>query len=232
MPPKYLRLVDTKSLAKLPLQRETEYNKWIPCFVNLPTLTFVPEHIDSNAALPLPKERLEDMWLSLPQHDGGGVIARCPPAAPQQKIYISHKHKEWCSVTSSDQLSGTVKYKEWYKVLDSRHCKYSVAKQICRYVEPAEMQCPSESQRFSKMQPLNSEFWKSVRRILKVTLLIPAPHKQQHSHSQYWLCPLRPPCFCPVPKVLKSQQNVSFNRKFGEEHQAVNGGIIRTSGDL
>lgn len=61
---------------------------------NLPTLTFVSEQNDSNAVLPLPEERLEDMWLSLPQHDGG-VIARRPPTAPQknmkQKYDISKK---------------------------------------------------------------------------------------------------------------------------------------------
>lgn len=38
---------------------------------------FVLEQNDSNTVLPLPEERLEDIWLSLPQHSGG-VIARCP----------------------------------------------------------------------------------------------------------------------------------------------------------
>lgn len=60
------------------------------------TLTFVSEQSDSNAVLPLPEERLEDMWLSLPQHDGG-VIARRPPTAPQknmeEKYDISKKKK-------------------------------------------------------------------------------------------------------------------------------------------
>lgn len=67
---------------------------------NLPTLTFVSEQSDSNAVLPLPEERLEDMWLSLPQHDGG-VIARRPPTAPQknmeQKYDISKKKTQTLS---------------------------------------------------------------------------------------------------------------------------------------
>lgn len=52
-------------------------------------LIFVCEQNDSNTVLPLPEERLEDIWLSLPQH-GGGVTATCPPTSPEKNA--AHKY--------------------------------------------------------------------------------------------------------------------------------------------
>lgn len=48
-------------------------------------LIFVREHEDSNRVLALPEGRLDDIWLSHPQH-GKGMTVSNPPASPQGSV--------------------------------------------------------------------------------------------------------------------------------------------------